>query len=89
MTKTLKTLSIFFILSTLSACATPSESASQHHQKLGYANHLNISAQSISPDPKLKENTYIPADPDRVRAAREAYKNGEVKALLIESGLSD
>lgn len=83
---------IIFLLSSMSllcACAS-SETAKNKSDSfsLGTANQSNIAAQSVEPDPALKANTYIPADRDRVRAAREAYRNGEVKELNpIQSNL--
>ena len=89
MSKTIISLTVLFAVASLSACASTSNLTDENYKKLGHANHLNIAVQAITPSPELKENTYIPADRDRVRAAREAYKNGKVKALVIESGLSE
>jgi len=43
--------------------------------------HANIAQHAIEPDLALKENTFIPADRNRVQAAREAYQTGNVKKL--------
>jgi hypothetical protein len=41
----------------------------------------NINAQAIAPTPEQKENTFIPIDGQRQKAARDAYRQGKVKAL--------
>jgi len=79
MFKLIKPLSISLTIGALSACASAQHSVGDKAKKFGNANHSNVAAHAITPDPDLKENTYIPADRDRVRAAREAYRKGEVK----------
>jgi len=78
-------------MSLLCACAS-SETAKTAPglYQFGSSVRSNIAAHSVEPDPDLKENTYIPADRERVRAAREAYRKGEVKELEpVESILTD
>jgi len=74
-----KPLLILISIGALSACASVPNSTDNNAKKFGQANETNITAHAIKPDPDLKANTYIPADRDRVRAAREAYRKGEVK----------
>lgn len=81
MYKLIKPLTVLMSIGVLSACASAPQSADNKVKKFGNANHSNIAAHAIKPDPDLKANTYIPADRVRVRAAREAYRKGEVKAL--------
>ena len=64
----------------LSGCSTTGFGNDQAYQ-FGEATQANIAKHAVEPDAALKENTFIPADRDRVRAAREAYKNGHVKTL--------
>jgi len=89
MSKLFNPLSILVSALTLSACATTSKPGVDSQIKFGYANQSNISAHAITPDPDLKINTYIPADRTRVRAAREAYRKGEVKEPKSVRSLSD
>ena len=63
----------------LSACSTTRPALAGQHESFGMANKANIAAHAIDPDPALKANTFIPADRERARAAREAYRKGEVK----------
>lgn len=79
MIKLLKPVSLLIIMSALSACATTRPALEGQHENFGAANHANIAAHAIEPDPALKANTFIPADRERARAAREAYRKGEVK----------
>jgi len=74
-----KPIALLMAISTLSACATTRPALAGQHQSFGAANHANIAAHAIAPDPALKANTFIPADRERARAAREAYRKGEVK----------
>lgn len=64
---------------TLSACSTTRPALVGQHESFGNANKANIAAHAIEPDPALKANTFIPADRERARAARDAYRKGEVK----------
>jgi len=64
----------------LSGCSSTSFGSGQPYQ-FGEATHANISNHAIEPNPALKENTFIPADRNRVQAAREAYQTGNVKEL--------
>lgn len=73
----------------LSACNTTRPALAGQHESFGQANKANIAAHSITPDPVLKANTFIPADRDRARAAREAYRKGEVKELQPLRSQSD
>lgn len=82
MMKFVKPVFLLIIISTLSACATTRPALSGSHEIIGSANHANIAAHAIEPDPALKANTFIPADRERARAARAAYRNGEVKEPL-------
>lgn len=61
------------------ACATSKPALQTPENNFGTSNQDNIQAHAIRPDPTLKADTYIPADRERIRAAREAYRNGEVK----------
>jgi len=79
MAKIIKYISLAFSFGVLSACTSLQYSVDENITEFGLANHSNIAAHAITPDPDLKENTYIPADRDRVRAAREAYRKGQVK----------
>ena len=72
----------------LSACST-TDFNEDNSYKFGEATHANIAKHAIEPDPVLKENTFIPANRDRVLAAREAYKNGKVKQLEPSSAQFD
>ncbi|WP_371397611.1 hypothetical protein [Fretibacter rubidus] len=62
----------------MSACATQRPALSGQDANFGVSNRANIAAHAVTPDPKLKADTYIPANRARVRAAREAYEKGEV-----------
>ncbi|WP_416877175.1 hypothetical protein [Litorimonas sp.] len=73
--------SVVVMISILSACSTPRSALEGQTDNFGSSNRTNILAHSVTPDPKLKSDTYIPADRERVRAAREAYQKGEVKEL--------
>jgi len=84
-----KYLSAVAIVSLLSACSTSQSALEAQTAGFGASNHANILAHSITPDPKLKADTYIPADRERVRAAREAYRKGEVKALQSTESQTD
>lgn len=74
---------------TLSACSTTRPALAGQHESFGQSNKANIAAHAIAPDPELKANTFIPADRDRARAAREAYRKGEVKELQPLRSQSD
>ena len=67
-------------LTFLSGCSSTNFGNDQTYQ-FGAATDANIAKQAVEPDPALKENTFIPADRDRVFAARKAYKDGNVKKL--------
>ena len=67
-------------LSGLSACSSTHFGNDQSY-KFGEATHTNIAQHAIEPNLALKENTFIPADRNRVQAAREAYQTGNVKKL--------
>lgn len=70
----MKPLIILLPLIGLTGCAvTPAP--------LGEAMTHNTKLQAISPTPEQKENTFIPADSQRQKAALEAYRKGEVKEL--------
>lgn len=58
----------------LSACAVT-------RPPLGEAMTYNTNLQAIAPTAEQKENTYIPADSQRQKLARDAYRKGEVKEL--------
>lgn len=77
----IKSLSGLLLISALTACSTPRAAFEGQTEGFGAANRANILAHSVTPDPELKANTYIPADRERVRAAREAYQKGDVKDL--------
>lgn len=84
MIKLIRPFTISLTIGALSACSSVQQSVDHKAKKFGNANHLNVAAHAITPDPDLKENTYIPADRDRVRAAREAYRKGEVKEPKVK-----
>lgn len=70
----MKTLIILLPLIGLSGCAvTPAT--------LGEAMAHNTKLQAIVPTPEQKENTFIPADSQRQKAAIDAYRKGKVKEL--------
>jgi len=48
---------------------------------LGSAITHNTQLQAVAPSPEQKSNTYIPADSQRQKLARDAYRKGDVKAL--------
>ena len=73
--------SAVIMISVLSACSTPRAALAGQSDDFGASNRANILAHSVTPDPKLKADTYIPADRERVQAAREAYQKGEFKEL--------
>ena len=73
----------------LTACTSSRMAMDGQHDKFGAANHANIAAHSVAPDPAKKADTYIPADRERVRAAREAYRQGKVKKLKPNGHLAD
>jgi len=77
----IQTLSAAITISALTACSTPRAALEGQSDDFGASNRANIAAHSVAPDPDLKSDTYIPADRERVRAAREAYRKGEVKEL--------
>ncbi len=79
MKRSIKCIAILMLSSALCACATSRPALSGQDNSFGASNHANIQAHAITPDPALKADTYIPADRERVRAARESYRNGEVK----------
>lgn len=58
----------------LSACAVSPP-------PLGDAIAHNTELQTIAPSPEQKQNTFIPADVNRQKLARDAYRKGEVKEL--------
>ena len=70
----MKTLIILLPLIGLSGCTVtppPHGEAMAHNTKL----------QAIAPTQEQKENTFIPADSQRQKAALDAYHKGEVKEL--------
>ena len=77
----IRILSAVITVSALTACSTPRAALEGQSDDFGISNRANIVAHSVAPDPELKSDTYIPADRERVRAAREAYQKGEVKDL--------
>lgn len=58
----------------MSACAVT-------QQPLGDAITHNTNIQAVAPSPEQKANTYIPADGQRQKLARDAYRKGGVKPL--------
>ena len=70
----MKAILFLFPIISLSACAVSPA-------PLGDAMAHNTKLQAIAPTPEQKENTFIPADSQRQRAARDAYRKGEVKEL--------
>lgn len=70
----MKTLLVLLPLLGLSACAVTQPT-------LGEATAYNTELQAIAPTPEQKENTFIPADSQRQKLARDAYRRGEVKEL--------
>jgi len=70
----MKSLLVLLPIFGLSACAVT-------QPPLGDAMAHNTQLQAIAPTPEQKENTFIPADSERQRLARDAYRKGEVKAL--------
>jgi len=74
-----------FAATIFSGCSSTPFGNEEPYQ-FGDATHAKIAKHAIAPDPILKENTFIPADRDRVQAAREAYQTGNVKKL--ESSLA-
>lgn len=73
----------------LSACTSTRLAMEGQHDNFGEANHANIAAHAVAPDPAKKADTYIPADRERVRAARKAYREGKVKELEPMRSQSD
>jgi hypothetical protein len=73
----------------LSACTSSRLALEGQHDNFGSANKANIQAHAVTPDPAKKADTYIPADRERVRAAREAYREGKVKELEPMRSQSD
>ena len=72
----MKVLFLAVSLMGLSACAATAP-------PLGAAIAHNTNVQAISPSPEQKNNTYIPADSQRQKLARDAYRKGDVKKLDI------
>lgn len=70
----MKTLLALLPFIGLTACAVTTP-------QLGEAITHNTNIQAIAPTPEQKENTYIPADSQRQKLARDAYRKGEVKDL--------
>ncbi len=70
----MKTLLILLPMIALSACAVTKP-------QLGAAITHNTNIQAIAPTAEQKDNTYIPADSQRQKLARDAYRKGEVKEL--------
>lgn len=87
----LKSSSLLFISCglLLTACTSSRMAMEGQHDNFGAANHANIEAHSVTPDPAKKADTYIPADRERVRAAREAYRQAKVKKLKSNGHLAD
>lgn len=77
MNKFLRRLTPLCLAAGLTACAaTPAlENTSP---SFGDAVAQNIAAQRVVPTAKQKENTFIPPNRARQKAAREAYEKGEV-----------
>ena len=47
--------------------------------ELGSAVKANINAHAVTPTPRQKANTYIPADPSRAALARKNYRENTVE----------
>lgn len=78
MNATIKITMSLAVAMALSACGTSRPALSGQDANFGASNRANIAAHAVTPDPKLKADTYIPANRTRVRAAREAYEKGEI-----------
>ena len=74
MTRVIKT-GLVLAVASLGACKT----MDQPTESFGAAIRHNIAVQTVAPTTEQKQNTYIRPDPQRMAAARERYKNGEVE----------
>lgn len=77
MNKFLRTLTPVCLAAGLTACAS-TPALEKTSSNFGDAVAQNIAAQRVIPTAKQKENTFIPPNRARQKAAREAYEKGEV-----------
>lgn len=76
----MKLIVINLSLMALSACATTQPAMTTTSSEFGVAVRHNIAAQVVTPTPKQKADTYIPADATKRAKARENYRKGETPA---------
>jgi len=89
MKKQITLLALSLSLISLSACQQSRSALVGMDKSFGKSNKANIEAHALTPDPKLKNNTFIPADRDRAKAARKAYRTGNVKDPKLTDSQSD
>ena len=63
----------------LTGCATSQPALDSQSASFGDAVAKNIAAQRVAPTAEEKNDTFIPPNQARQKAAREAYETGTVK----------
>jgi len=75
--RALQILTPLCLMTGLSACAS-TPALEKTSANFGDAVAHNLAAQRVEPTKAQKENTFIPPNRARQKAAREAYEKGEV-----------
>lgn len=82
-------LSLTGLAVSATGCATPTPALDAHSTDFGNAIAQNIAAQRIAPTAEDKENTFIPPNRVRQKAARDAYESGTVTEPVLVGTTGD